>query len=328
MPTARSTPNIALIKYWGNRNNDWRLPAADSLSMTLNEPFVDVTVDRSDSFTVSSSNKELNEKDIVRFQKTIDNINTYLASQGDIAPIGTGFAIKIHSYIPPSIGLASSSAVFSALAVALSTFIDGEIDDKLISVMARLGSGSAARSIYGGFTAITNDADSDAIDSAYAQQIADEDHWKLHDIIIVPSRDEKKVGSTEGHANAHTSAKFADRIADMPRRQQEAIDAIKNKDFEKLQAVAELDCMDMHECMQTQTPELHYLNEDTYRIVEEIKHIRSVDHLPVLYTMDAGPTVHLFCTDESKDEVLAFAKSQGGCEIFESTVGTAAHLTE
>jgi diphosphomevalonate decarboxylase len=324
MITARSTPNIALIKYWGNRHDEFRLCANENLAMTLDGPFVDVTVSESEAFSVTSANKELTEKDITRFAKTINLINIYLSTIH--YPLSTSISITIDSQIPSSIGLASSAAVFSALAKAISGLVECELSDEQISVMARLGSGSAARSIFGGFGAIRNEPN-DFIDGSVGYQVADEHHWNLHDIIIVPSTKEKEVGSTTGHAKAWTSPDFEKRVQEIgDRRLQECVDAILKKDFEKLQAVAEEDCMDMHHCMQTQDPPLNYLSKETYRIIDEIKALRKAEHLPVLFTMDAGPTVHLFCEDSARDPIAAYANSQEGCQIFESVVGPGAHL--
>jgi len=292
--------------------------------MTLDGPYVDVTVTPADQFSVTSKNKEMTEKDIQRFAKTLDLINAYLTTVD--CPLPTSISIEIDSQIPPSIGLASSAAVFSALAKAVSALVDTELTDEQISVMARLGSGSAARSIFGGYGAIANEENM-FIDGSKGWQIADENHWKLHDIIIVPSTEEKKVGSSEGHPKAWTSPGFAKRIENIKNhRQQECIDAILKKDFEKLQKVSEEDCMDMHQCMQTQDPPLNYLSSETYRILDEIKDLRSSEHLPVLYTMDAGPTVHLFCTDEARDRIAKYAHEQEGCQVFEAKTGEGARI--
>lgn len=327
MITARSTPNIALIKYWGNTNDELRLCANANLAMTLNTPYVDVTVAPSDTFSVTSKTKEMKEKDIVRFQKTLRLIGQYLSGFQDFRILRLeSISIEIDSHIPSGIGLASSAAVFSALAKAISGMVDAELSDEQISVMARLGSGSAARSIFGGYGAIKvlNDTN---IDGCIGWQVADENHWNLHDIIIAPSIEEKKVGSTEGHASAWTSPNYNARVeAVNTQRQQECIDAILTKDFEKLQKVAEEDALDMHHCMQTQDPPLQYLNNETHRILQEITALREAEHLPVLYTMDAGPTVHLFCTDESRDRIAQYAHEQSGCTIFESSVGPGSHV--
>ncbi len=323
---ARSAPNIALIKYWGNRDDALRLPAADSLSMTLSSPIVEVDAEPSDTLTIRSyetdgMEKQLKESDTRRFATHLGLCRRYLASLGHPDTLPPTVTLAIRSQVPPSIGLASSAAVFSAVAMAYAGLIRErvELSAQQISVLARLGSGSACRSILGGFTAMR--VTGDGIGDAYAEQIAPEDHWPLHDIVIAPTRREKSHGSTEGHALAPTSRLYTRRIADIPRRQQECIDAILKRDFEKLQAVSEEDCLNMHDVMRTSAPALDYLTADTHRIVREIDILRREQHLPVLYTMDAGPTVHLLCTDDARDAVIAYARSQAGCQVFESQVG-------
>ncbi len=346
MVKARSTPNIALIKYWGNRNDTLRLPMADSVSITLDSPCVEVTIEHSTVFTLQSflpdrSQKILKEKDIARIEGHLKLTKQFLSTVNMADAIPESVSITIRSAIPPAIGIASSAAVFSGLAKAYAELITCNLQPATlslrdISIIARLGSGSAARSIFGGFVALSNDptcnlqpaTNSPDIASAYAHQIADEHHWPLFDTIIVPTMEEKKVGSTEGHHLAHTSALFPKRVKTIGRRQQECIDAILTKDFEKLQAVTEEDCWDMHNVMQTQTPPLQYLNDETYRIVEEITDLRDREHLPVLFTMDAGPTVHLICTEEALKAVREYAHAQKGCMVFEAGMGKGAEILE
>ena len=330
--TAQSTPNIAFIKYWGNRNNALRLPAADSLSMTLDSPHVEITVDHADLMTIHSfeadgSEKILKEKDVTRFARHLELTKEFLNILGTSSAIPASTSITIRSHIPSSIGLASSAAVFGCLAKAYAGLIEGAVtlNDQQISVIARLGSGSAARSIYGGYGALIA-GEGDAMDSSFAVQVADENHWLLHDIILVPTQEEKKVGSTEGHEHAWSSPHYKKRLEAMPQRQKECWDAIIAKDFEKLQRVVEEDCWDMHNVMQTSTPPLQYLNDATERITDAIEELRDREHLPVLYTMDAGPTVHLFCPEEAVKAVREFAEQQKDCRVFETETGKGAIL--
>lgn len=333
MTIARSTPNIAFIKYWGNRSEELRLPMAPSLSMTLDRPTVEITVEEADAFLVRSflvdgSEKTLKEKDIDRFRKVVALMRRYLGTIGAGDVLSESIAITVRSHIPPAVGLASSAAVFSCLAKAIAGFIRDEkkLTDKQISILARLGSGSAARSIFGGFSTL-EEGNGLEIGNSWSEQIADEKHWLLHDIVVIPAMEEKKVGSTEGHALASTSPFYAERVKSIrSRRQQECIEAIRKKDFEALQRVTEEDCLDMHHVMETSTPPLHYLNAETHRIVNTIKELRVEKHLPVLFTMDAGPTVHLVCPEEARSAVLSFAKAQTGCTIFETKVGPGATL--
>ena len=321
---AVSTPSIALIKYWGNRNEELRLPAADSLAITLDQPTVEVIADHAEQFSTHSfepdgSARTLSEKESARLEKHFLLTKKYLGTIGLSDTFPASVSLEIRSKIPKSIGLASSSAVFSALAEAYAGFVK-HISRRDVSILARLGSGSASRSVFGGFVATVAGTE-DKLDSSYSAQIAPEDHWKLHDIIIVPSHEEKAMGSTEGHVLAHTSPLFEKRLRDIPMRQSTCIEAIREKDFEKLARVAEEDCLDMHAVMVSSTPPLRYLSEETHRIIREIEELRSREHLSVLYTMDAGPTVHLICEESALPAIRVYANAQKNCTIFEAGVG-------
>ncbi len=325
---AVSTPNIALIKYWGNRDDSLRVPAADSISMTLNEPSVQVEIEPADMLSVQSFGPDGNEKilsprETARIHTHIELMNTYLKTIGtEKAP--PAVFLRIRSNIPPSVGLASSSAVFSAIGRAYSRLFVKEFTEHEVSILSRLGSGSASRSTFGGFAAMV--ATGSEIGDGYAEQIADEHHWNLHDIVIIPPTHEKDVGSTDGHALASTSPHWRKRMQEIPNRAKECIDAILQKDFEKLQRVAEVDCLDMHKVMETSKPPLKYLNAETHRIIKEVDALRTEQHMEVLYTMDAGPTVHLICTDNAKEAVHEYANAQKNCQIFETKIGPGSHI--
>src|SRR3989344_232483 len=148
---AVSTPNIAIIKYWGNRNEEWRLPAADSLSITLDNPSVEVAVDHSEKFSARSfepdgSEQVLTEKEIERLEKHFLLTKKYLDDIGEAKAFPSAVSIEVRSRIPRSIGLASSSAVFSALAEAYAGFdkltaggFEKRVPRHNISILARLG---------------------------------------------------------------------------------------------------------------------------------------------------------------------------------------------
>ena len=145
----------------------------------------------------------------------------------------------------------------------------------------------------------------------------------------MPSSAEKKVGSLEGHTLAHTSPFFEKRTEAIESyRQKECIDAILQKDFEKLQKISEEDCVDMHHVMETSDPPLRYLTEETHRIVREIKSFRASEHIPVLFTMDAGPTVHLVCTEEAVKSVRDLASAMKSSRIIEAKVGSGVQVVK
>lgn len=333
--TALSTPNIAFVKYWGNRNQELRLPAADSLSMTLDSPIMEISIEQAEELTVSSydadgNERQLKEKEIARFGKHLELVQRYLAILHTQDAIRTSVAFTIHSKIPPAIGLASSAALFSGVAKAYAELLKEqglELSNEQVSILARLGSGSAARSIMGGFVALKAGRGED-IGSAKAIQIAPASHWPLHDIVICPSLQEKEHGSTEGHHLAHTSPHYSERLQYLPFRQRECIEAIRTRDFERLQRVAEEDARNLHLVAQTSTPSLQYLTNATHRIIFDITALRESERFPVLYTMDAGPTVHLVCTDDAVKTVKEFAHAQKDCTVFETKVGNGTRAAE
>ncbi len=330
MIKAISSPNIALIKYWGNRDNALRLPAADSLSMVLDTPTVEATIEPSDIFSVTSydaegKEKPQNEESVARLKHHYNLSKEYLRGIGRGKNLPKEVALIIRSAIPPAIGIASSAAVFSCLGEAYAALIEGRaLSREEVSILSRLGSGSAGRNSYGGFVALTNHGD--GIASAYGEQVADENHWSLHDIVIVPSVKEKKVGSTEGHAAAATSPLFAERLRAIPKRMRECISALRTRDFEKLQIVSEEDALEMHRVMESQNPPLQYLSDETHRILKDIGGLRKSEKLNVLYTMDAGPTVHLICTEDSVKTVTEFAEAQKNCIVFKTKTGKSSRL--
>src|SRR3989344_6563971 len=162
---AVSTPNIAFIKYGGNRNEELRLPAADSLSMTLDQPVVEVLVGHAEQFAARSfdadgTERVLKDKEVRRLEKHFLLAKKYLHSIGAADAFADSVSLEIRSKIPKSVGLASSAAVFSALADAYGGFdrlpaggFVNNLSRRDVSVLARLGSGSASRSVFGGFSA-------------------------------------------------------------------------------------------------------------------------------------------------------------------------------
>lgn len=335
MATAVSAPNIALIKYWGNRHNDYRLPVSDTLSMMLDGPTVEVSVEEIESDQVlqiqsinpDGSERQLGEENVNRFVRHLDLTKEYLRTLNIDHPFPSSLKITIRSSIPSAVGFASSAAVFSGLAMAYSGLVKDQIElsPTQISIIARLGSGSALRGLYDGFV-MQVAGEGEVIDASYAEPIVPFDHWNLTDIVIAPELTEKKVGSSDGHKLAQSSPHWEDRVRALPQRFKEARDAIIEKDFEKLRNVSEEECMDMHQVMQTSTPSLQYLNSETYRIIDEIKELRKAEHLPVLYTMDAGPTVHCFCEEEAVSAIEQYATQQEGLQVYKAGIGRAAHL--
>src|SRR5512139_3367976 len=193
--TAQSSPNIAFIKYWGNLDNTLRIPMNGSISMNLDGLFTQTTV----SFQPSLPYDELviNGHEVAGPGR--DRVSYILDIIREKAGIRERAEVMTSNNFPSGAGIASSASAFAALALAGSKAAGLNLSERDLSRLARRGSGSAARSIPGGFVewqAGTSDEDS------YAFSIADVNHWKLVDCVAIVSASHKKTGSTEGHSIA------------------------------------------------------------------------------------------------------------------------------
>ena len=231
--------------------------------------------------------------------------------------------VDSRSNFPTGAGIASSASAFAALTVAACSAAGLDLSLEEISRLARRGSGSACRSVHGGFVE-WHAGEDDA--TSFAELLAPSDHWGLIDLIAIVSRNPKPVGSTEGHLRAASSPLQAARVADTPRRLRLCREAVLGRDFTGLARVAELDSNMMHSVMITSAPPLLYWTPETTRLMHAVIDWRS-EGLQVFYTIDAGPNVHCLCSPEDQAEVSARLLAQPGVEqILTAPVGGAARL--
>jgi diphosphomevalonate decarboxylase len=191
--------------------------------------------------------------------------------------------------------------------------------------LARRGSGSASRSIPGGFVewqAGTDDEDS------FAFSIAEPKHWNLVDCIAIVSTSHKKTGSTEGHRLAVTSPLQAARVADAPRRLDICRKVILEKDFDTFASIVELDSDLMHAVMMTSTPALHYWKPASLEVMSTVRQWRD-EGIPACYTVDAGPNVHVICPDSQAEGIEKQLREIKGVEkVLVARVGGPAKIVE
>jgi len=287
--TALANPNLAFIKYWGNRDNTLRLPMNGSISMNLDGLYTRTTV----SFQPSLPFDEL----IINGHEVrgpgLDRISYILDIIRGLANIYELAEVMSENNFPSGAGIASSASAFAALALAGSKAAGLNLSEPELSRLARRGSGSASRSIPGGFVEWqpgTSDEDS------FAFSIAEPDHWHLVDCIAIVSASHKKTGSTEGHFIASTSPLQAARVADAPRRLEICRNAILARDFDAFASIVELDSDMMHAVMMTSTPALHYWRSASLEVMNCLRQWQ-MEGIPVCYTLDAGPNVHVICLE-------------------------------
>jgi diphosphomevalonate decarboxylase len=295
--TAFANANIAFIKYWGNRENALRLPANGSISMNLEGLYTRTTV----SFQHSLPYDELIVNGRELAGPSLERVSCMLDLIREMARMDQQAEVVSENNFPSGAGIASSAAAFAALALAGSKAAGLRLSEPELSRLARRGSGSACRSVPGGFVEwFMGEKDEDS----YAASIAPADHWNLVDCVALISESHKKVGSTEGHAIAASSPLQQARLADTPRRLDLCRKAVLERDFDLLAGIVELDSDMMHAVMMTSSPALHYW---TAASVEAMSAVRGWRHegLPVCYTVDAGPNVHVLCPENALPEVRA-----------------------
>jgi diphosphomevalonate decarboxylase len=317
--TAQAAPNIAFIKYWGNRDNTLRLPMNGSISMNLDGLYTRTTV----SFQPSLPFDELIINGHEVAGAGLERVSYILDIVRGMANIHERAEIISENNFPSGAGIASSASAFAALALAGSQAAGLNLSEQELSRLARRGSGSASRSIPGGFVewqAGTGDEDS------FAFSIAPPDHWKLADCVAIVSTTHKKTGSTEGHYIASTSPLQAARIADTPRRLDLCRSAILNRDFDAFASIVELDSDIMHAVMMTSNPALHYWKPASLHIMHSVRQWRE-GGMQVCYTVDAGANVHVICPDAEARTVDQHLREINGVEnVLVARVGGAAQI--
>jgi len=238
---AEAPSNLAFVKYWGKKDAELRIPTNNSISVNLSEARTITSVEfdpefEEDSLAVvgSKTPPEIGFSD--RIFKHLNRIRM-------LAGVSYKAKVQTRNTFPAGVGIASSASGFAALTVAGCAALKLEISEKELSGLARLGSGSACRSIPDGFTEwIAEDRDK----NSYAIQIAPPTHWDIVIVTIVVSKQAKKISSTSGHALAAASPYFPARLASLPERLEAIRSAILDKDFQSFGRQTELEAISLH----------------------------------------------------------------------------------
>lgn len=294
--TAVSCPNIAFIKYWGNRDNALRIPSNGSISMNLGglHSHTQVLFDpKFEKDHLRLNGKTASPAAAERAANLLDRVR-------QLAGISEFAHIESYNNFPTGTGIASSASGFAALALAAAQAAGLHLEEAELSRLARTASGSACRSIPPGY--VEWKAGHDHL-SSYAVSIAPPEHWDLVDCVAVVSQTHKPTTSQEGHELADTSPLQTARVASSESRLQICREAIQKRDFEALAEVMELDSNLMHAVMMTSRPALLYWQPATIQIMQNVHQWRK-QGLPVSYTIDAGPNVHVICPSEAAQTVI------------------------
>ena len=286
----RTSPNIALIKYWGKRNTIKNLPAVDSISITLDNLWTEMNV----IFSSDLSNDELfiNEKKQNNISRVKNCIDSICGEQRDYA------SIMSRCNFPISAGLASSSSSFSALVVAINSLMKKKWNTQLLANQAGSVSGSAARSILGGIVKLNNEPEKIRI-----TQLLSPNDWPLRVVIAITDKKEKAISSSKAmKLSADTSPFYSSWVEDQNDDIKEANSFISKKDFEGLASISEHNCMKMHSIMWTTRPSIVYWNATTIDCMQAIRDLQRNGE-SVFFTIDAGPQIKAICLPENEEKI-------------------------
>ena len=284
---ARAHGNIALIKYWGKRDDELVLPMNSSLSLTLDCFFTETEVIFRDD--IDKDHFYLNGN--IQDEDDTKRISNFLDLFRKSAEIKSSAVVKSINYVPTAAGLASSASGYAALAAATNVASGLNLDSKELSIYARQGSGSATRSIYGGFVEWRKGIFSE---DSYAIPI-DDAKWDIGMVVVIVNADEKMVSSREGMKRTVATSPFYNGWLESAEEDLKQIkDAIKKRDFEQMGLIAERNGLKMHATMLGAIPPLSYWEPESVTVMQIVRELRK-EGVPCYFTMDAGPNVKILC---------------------------------
>jgi diphosphomevalonate decarboxylase len=286
--TARANVNLALVKYWGKRESALNLPATGSISLTLDGLWIEAEVafdDTPEDRLVIDGNPVTGDE-AERVARFLDVVRAE-AGRRERARVAT------RGSVPRGIGLASSAAAFAALALAGSRAAGLRLEPPALSALARRGSGSAARSVFGGFVEWRRGERDDGRDSV-AVQLAPPERWDLRVVVAVTTSAPKAVSSRAGMTRAAASPFYPAWVAGAEADLDEARAAIAARDLEALGLLAEHNALKMHAVGLAARPPLLYWRGATLECVHRVWALRA-EGIPAFVTIDAGPQVKVLC---------------------------------
>ncbi len=323
--TAVAHPNIALVKYWGKRDEKLILPYQSSLSVTLGPLAVTTTVEfigekGADQIEINGKPAEGSER-----KRVEEALKLVRLEAGSKKKLGAAHMTSRGDF-PASAGLASSAAAFAALAVAARSAAGFARDTRAESILARRGSGSASRSIEGGFVRWNRGTRADGKDS-FAEQLFDEAHWPdLRLLVGMVSREEKEVKSRDGmRSTVETSPYYPAWTKDAEREVKEIVRHLKRRDLEAVGEIAERNAWRMHATALGANPPLCYLKPATLAVIEACRQLRK-EGVGVWFTLDAGPNPVLLTSAKDEKRATELVRAHGASEVVKCVPGGDAKL--
>lgn len=312
--------NIAFVKYWGARDLGRAIPVNPSISMTLSRCVSHSTVEAladgvPDEVWLAAEDGALAPADDGFARRVRGHLGALRGRLGSSA----GFRVATRNSFPAAAGLASSASGFAALATAVAGALGADPSPAELSDLARLsGSGSAARSVFGGYVEWPG---SGSAGEGPAEPLAPAGHWELRDVIAIVETGAKEVSSLEGHRRAPSSPYFERRLGLLPARLEAVRGAIAGRDLALLGPVLEEEAIDLHLIAMSSKPPVYYWNPATVAVLEAVRGLRRAG-TAAYSTMDAGANVHVICEPADEPRTAeALARVPGVLSVIRDGVG-------
>jgi diphosphomevalonate decarboxylase len=282
--TIKASSDVALVKYWGKKDQSVRLPENGSVSMILQGLDTVTTVEWQPSLV----------KDEITIQGTQDKTETQrVVAQLDRirkqCNINLFAKVVSENTFPKGTGLSSSGSGFAALTYAATLAADLHLTEKELSILARQGSGTACRCVCGGFVEWK---DGQSSETSYSETLFTPDHWDIRDVVVVVDEGKKKISSTEGHALARSSIFFEVRQRNIPTKILHVKQALTQKNFEQLGNLIEAEALEFHSILLTSQPPLVMWYPGTMQVIHEVHQLR-LEGIPAYFTINTGFNVHV-----------------------------------
>ncbi|MBT7623310.1 MAG: diphosphomevalonate decarboxylase [Flavobacteriaceae bacterium] len=314
----RSPSNIALIKYWGKKNN--QIPLNPSISITLKNCFTQTKISYQTkkvsklefSFLFEGENNPSFEKKLRQFFIKIEKYCPYLSN--------LELKIESRNSFPHSSGIASSASSYSALSLCIMDVekeLNPSIDDKFFlkkaSFIARLGSGSACRSILGFFSIWGRSDFFDFSSDLYAMNYPNKIHdvyKEICDTVLIVDKEKKEVSSTMGHHLMEGHSFSNDRLNQVKISLKNLKNALERGDYDMFIKVVELEALSLHAMMMTSDPYYILLKPNTIKIINLIWKYRKENDSKICFTLDAGANIHLIYPKKEYDPIQEFIRNK------------------
>lgn len=292
---AKAYSNIALVKYWGKKDEELIIPYNGSISLTLKEFYTITEVEK-----IYSDQDEFFLNDVLQDDKETKKISKFIDLFRQKSKNYQRVRVSSKNYFPTAAGLASSASGYAALAGALNSLFEINLNKRELSKMARKGSGSATRSIFGGIVEWVAGEDDD---TSFAQKI-DEADWDIGMIAVILNDKKKKVLSRVGMSQTVKTCPFYPQWVESAKEDLKNIKAaIADRDLKRVGEIAESSSLKMHATMMSTQPSIIYFEEKTISVIKLVKQMRE-EGILAYFTMDAGPNVKIITNSQYKDTII------------------------